>query len=468
MFLSLHAKSLQYFIYITLISILLISIAFRLSFEDCFAIYLDNKREDEINRFTEMLESEYEKTKKINSSTIEKVLPFQAMTESLFYRAYDNDGKLVVDSTHLIEEIARIREEKSSNSFIIEDFDLTTEERTLYSKNKEIGKLEIFYNRNYEKGEFQFKQRLNKYMIYAGITILIFGIMISFFYSSKLTVGLRIIRDAAKELQKHNLGVRLPEKNASSEVEQLVQAFNDLAESLSHQETLRKQFSIDISHELRTPISTVRSQLEAFIDGVWEPTPERLKKCNDEFQRLVRLVNDLEELMCAENPELKLEKSYVLINDMLNSTSCTYAYKFEEKNIEFEIILSNKDIWVNVDKYRLNQVIANLLDNSLKYTSKGGKVILFVKENYDNVTISVEDNGVGISKENLPHVFERFYRGDKSRDRKTGGFGIGLSIVKALVTAHKGSICIKSEIGKGTKVILKLPKEATISSTKPA
>ncbi len=465
MFKTLHSKLIIYFILISLISIFLMSIAFRFSFEDCFAIYLDNKRNDEIERFTNILINEvprstFQQNQLIDTSeTLDTLLSYQAVTEGLFYRVYNESGDLILDSTDLVKQIAAKMDNDDGFNAKIDDLELEKEERILDINGEKIGSVVVHYRLGYKKGEFQFKERLNRYIIIAEITILIIAFLISFFFSKRLTAGLNQIRNAAKELLRHNLNVRMPvKKSYAEEMQHVAEAFNELAESLSHQENLRKQFSSDLAHEFRTPIATLRSIVEALQDKVWEPTPERLEQCHNELMRLVHLVDELEKLMAVENPKIQFNIKSINAKQYLQDIERYFSYSFNQKNISFSVTGIKDDVIFKGDPERLNQIFSNLLNNSLKYTPDGGRVKVGFYEKDQMVHFSIQDDGEGISKEDLPHVFERFYRGDKSRDRKTGGVGIGLSIVKALVQAQHGLIVIESELKKGTIVTVSFPK----------
>lgn len=458
MFRSLHSKLLFYFFILSLLSIFLMSIAFRLSFDECFTIYLDNKREEEIERFMNKLHDVYllegKSYKKALSETSElkPLLSYQAVTENLFYEVISADGTVILDSTHLMTDLLNITVNDENKRETFADFGYYSDTRPFLINGDQVGTVISYYKLGYKKGEFQFKERLNKYILVAEMTMIAIAVLVSFFFSNKLTLGLRRVRDTARELLRRNLSVRMPVKGLPEEVQQVAASFNELAESLSQQDKLRKQFSTDLAHEFRTPIATLRSQIEALQDKIWEPTPEKLNQIHAELMRLVRLVDELEKLMAVENPKLQLNMEPISLNEKLAIIRDDHLPLFRKKNIEFTM----KDLPANkmflADHDRFVQIISNLLNNAYKYTDEGGRVTIRAYENDGYLHIQIEDTGVGISSEDLPYVFERFYRGDKSRDRKTGGIGIGLSIVKALVVAQGGTIEIESQLYEGTKV----------------
>lgn len=429
------------------------SIAFRYSFEDCFSLYLDNRRENEIDSFKDSLGQLVVTGKLTTNDSFETLVSYQAMTEGLFYQVYNSKNQLIYDSTDLMEKLSNIK----GNSEL-QKLGFASSNQSFLTKDGEHGTIVTYYKFGYKKGEFQFQERLNNYIVAAEATMVVLAIIVSFFFSKTLTTGLRSISNAAGELLRHNLNMRMPVKGLSAEMQQVAFSFNELAESLSYQESLRKQFSTDLAHEFRTPIATLRSQIEAFIDGIWEPTKDRLEQVHGELMRLVGLVNDLEKLMAAENPNIQLNIERQSVIERVNCVYHHFQRAFTEKQIAFEIEGNLPNTYFLADRNRFVQIITNLLQNSLKYTNSGGNVSIGVIEKEEMVHFTVKDTGTGISKEDIPHVFERFYRGDKSRDRKTGGIGIGLSVVKALVVAHSGTIEIDSEMNKGTCVTVSFKK----------
>jgi signal transduction histidine kinase len=227
-------------------------------------------------------------------------------------------------------------------------------------------------------------------------------------------------------------------------------------EALDSQEALRKRLTNDVAHELRTPLTAISSYLEMMIEGIWKPTPERLRSCYEEIERITGLVSDLERLAKVENENLRLEKADM---DLL-ALAQTVAGNFESESVKkkLSLIVSGEEPHVNADKNRLAQVITNLLSNAIKYTPEGGSVRITVKDTPKNGVIIVKDTGIGIPKDELPLIFERFYRTDKSRSRRTGGAGIGLTIAKSVVEAHGGSVTVESGTEQGSEFTVEIPK----------
>jgi signal transduction histidine kinase len=442
---------------VSLIGILALSLFIQYGFESSFKSYLDHNREKEIQRLVNEIEKNYKQSGNFSSTQVNEYIHEYAMSDQLYFQLYDSMDHLQMDSSKIrgmmnslgITEPVNNGEEWQSKPY------------TLTVNNKIIGKLVAIYpEKIIDNDDYTFLQTI-QYYIYASVCLaIVLAILFSMIFSKKLTSGLKKLSFATKELRQHNLDIRIPLSGLPTEVKELAISFNKLAESLAKEELLRKQFTGDLAHELRTPLATLRSQIEAFQDGIWEPTSQRLAQCHEELMRLVRFVNEMEKLLAAENPQIRLEKINLEAGGILTVLWEMFQPLCKQKGVELIMREPLQEEWFKADKDRLVQILTNVLNNALKYTPEGKSVTLSVlSEEDDYVGFMIEDEGPGISEDDIPHIFERFYRGDKSRDRKTGGVGIGLSIVKALMDAHNGMIKVKSKVNKGTSMILWFPKE---------
>ena len=240
------------------------------------------------------------------------------------------------------------------------------------------------------------------------------------------------------------------------EIDNLINSINDLSKELYNMENMRKRLTSDISHELRTPLTSIQTHLEAMIDGIWEPSPERLNSVNEEVIRLSHLVNQLKNLAKYDNEKNKLEISEVDLKQLVKNIIYNNESYALEKNIKINSNL--EEIRAFIDKEKISQVIINLLSNAIRYTNNNGEIFIKLYEFEDFIKISVKDNGIGIPKESLDYIFERFYRVDKSRCRNTGGTGVGLTICKSIIDLHGGNIEVKSELNVGSEFIITIPK----------
>lgn len=234
------------------------------------------------------------------------------------------------------------------------------------------------------------------------------------------------------------------------------ESVNLLAINLQKHDSIRKRIVSDVSHELRTPLAALQINLEALVDGIIQPTQERLSGIYIEVLRVNRLVGDLTQLTKYENKSEKLNLSTFNLSEIIY----TIKFSLESKAINREITLLVDSTVQDVigDSDKLSQVLVNLVSNSIKYSEKGGTILLSSYEKEEGIIIRVKDEGIGIPIEDLPYIFERFYRVDQSRDKETGGAGIGLTITKEIIEAHGGNIVIESSPGHGTEVIVTLPK----------
>ena len=225
----------------------------------------------------------------------------------------------------------------------------------------------------------------------------------------------------------------------------------------------RREFVANVSHELRTPLTTMRSYLEALADGAWqdeEIAPNFLEVTRTETERMIRLVNDLLQLSKMDSTDYKLNKEWVDFVVFYDRIIDRFEMS-KQQNVTFKRKLPDHVIFVEIDEDKMTQVLYNIISNALKYSPEGGQVTFAIKEKNDTIIVSVSDEGVGIPKESIGKIFDRFYRVDKARTRKLGGTGLGLAIAKEMVNAHGGRIWASSKEGKGTTISFSLPFERT-------
>lgn len=225
----------------------------------------------------------------------------------------------------------------------------------------------------------------------------------------------------------------------------------------------RREFVANVSHELRTPLTTMRSYLEALADGAWqdeEIAPNFLEVTRTETERMIRLVNDLLTLSKMDSTDYRMKLEWVNFVDFFNRIIDRFEVA-KNQNVTFKRKLPDHVIFVEADEDKMTQVLYNIISNALKYSPEGGQVTFSIKEKQNNIVVSVSDQGMGIPKESIGRIFDRFYRVDKARTRKMGGTGLGLAIAKEIVSAHGGSIWATSQEGKGTTISFSLPFEYT-------
>jgi two-component system OmpR family sensor kinase/two-component system sensor histidine kinase BaeS len=280
-----------------------------------------------------------------------------------------------------------------------------------------------------------------------------------------ITTPLANVMAAADAVAEGDLSVRIPEKTPG-EFGQLARSFNRMVEELERTDQQRRNLTADVAHELRTPLHIIQGNLEGVLDGVYEPTSEHINGTLDETRLLARLVDDLRTLSLAEAGQLPLRLEPVDVAELLADVSTSFSGQAEAAGIDLRVEAdeSLSDLMVIADVGRLDQVISNLLVNALRHTPSGGVITLRAVRISDLVRLTVSDTGTGIPPEDLPHIFDRFWRGDPSRSRADGvGGGLGLAIARQLVQAHHGRINVESKPDQGTTFTIDLPPTDAIS-----
>ncbi|WP_161879789.1 sensor histidine kinase [Alkalibacterium sp. MB6] len=453
--LTLRTRILLYLLVVSLSGVFITSFTIFFGVENQFTDYLKKNREERIETIKKEVLQQYDETGELTNEQLNNMLHQQAMTENLYFKLYDSNGELLIDSTSLRSMMGMMNGTQSS----IDPNDYQSTSYQLKNNNEVIGNLTVFYPEQLMGEDFIFLKSIKRNILLAVMVTVILSILFSLLFSNRLTSGFKKLINAIAELRNHQWRTRIPVKELTDEMKPLGESFNQLAASLAKEERLRKEFTANFAHELRTPLATLRSHIEAFQDGIWEPDSKRLEQCHEELMRLVRLVKELEKLIAAENPQIRLDKTRLETGKLLSFIKEQFNPLFMKKGVNLEVQNTEEQHWFNGDRDKIIQILTNIVNNALQYTPQGKRVSVYIEEKNDQISFIVKDEGEGISEDDLPFLFERFYRGDKSRDRETGGVGIGLSIVKALVEAHQGEIKIDSQLNVGTTVEVQLPKE---------
>lgn len=293
-----------------------------------------------------------------------------------------------------------------------------------------------------------------------GIISIVFAAIAGIILAGKISVPVKAATRAAKDIAQGNYNNRINTDICTMELSELGNAVNHMAESLDNQEMLRRRLTSDMAHELRTPVANVSSNIEAIIEGALEPTNERLSSCYNELERITGIITELEKLRQIEGENMILHIGHVDIYELAKEVKLIFENEMSKKNIRCDIIGEHIDVCVDKDK--MSQVLNNLISNAVKYTDNYGNIQITVIQENENVVITVEDNGCGIDDNDIPYIFERFYRTDKSRNRSTGGAGIGLTITRAIVQLHGGTIHVESKKGVGSLFKVTIPANKQI------
>jgi signal transduction histidine kinase len=276
---------------------------------------------------------------------------------------------------------------------------------------------------------------------------------------SRVLIGpIRELTEAAQQMSKGNFGVRVKVRSRD-EIGQLRRAFNEMSQRLADFHKSRRELLADISHEIRSPLARIQSDAEILIDKKMEEEErgEHLKAICRDVQNVSQIIEDLSMLSRLEDDQLELSVSPASLQEVLSEETSRFRLQLEDKGIALNQSVAEGIPLVMMDPKRTRQVISNLLMNALRYTPRGGTVDISLQKKDPFVEVSIRDTGRGIPKEELPYVFNRFYRVDKSRSRTSGGTGLGLAIARHFVEAQGGQIRAESEVGKGTSVTFTLP-----------
>lgn len=296
-----------------------------------------------------------------------------------------------------------------------------------------------------------------------GAAILL-AFVLSALIAARVVRPVRALAGAAGAIARGAHHARVPERS-SDELGQLAHSFNEMAASLERAENVRRQLLADVAHELRNPLATIESYVEALSEGVLPPDQENWRALRGETARLQRLVNDLQEVSRAEAHQLELSRTRVDVDTVIRDAVRAAAPAFSTKGVALMQEPLARSPIVDVDRERLAEVLANLLANALRHTPVGGEVRVSGGEEAHLAAITVKDSGEGIAPEHLERVFERFFRADPARSRSSGGTGIGLAIVRAIVEAHGGTVTAASGgLGLGASFTIRLP---IATETKP-
>jgi two-component system OmpR family sensor kinase/two-component system sensor histidine kinase BaeS len=264
------------------------------------------------------------------------------------------------------------------------------------------------------------------------------------------------VLDAAEKVSQGDFSVRVPE-NRHSSFRSLERSFNRMVSELERVDQQRRNLTADVAHELRTPLHVIQGYLEGILDGVYPPDEDTVNMMLDETHLLARLVDDLRTLSLAEAGELPLQLQEVSLTEVIADVHTSFSGQAEAAGVSLNTDVE-ENLTLTADPDRLDQILSNLVVNALRHTPEGGETTITAQGDGNRVYITVEDNGEGISPEDLPFIFDRFWRADKSRQHVDGtGHGLGLAIAQQLVRAHRGEINVVSEVGVGTKFTLEFP-----------
>ena len=442
-------------------SILLASFISNYTIGKKFEDYLVDEHKTKVSNAVKIIDDLYSNKKELSNINTDEIQRYAELQE-LYIEVKDLNNNTLYNSgnSHLQHSLMM---ENMMNGMMHNFSEMNIgeykeENHPLIVNNKKVGTITIgYFGTSYlTSASVTFISTLNRSFILSAVAALVFGFIISVIISRQLSKPLVKITDTANKMRTGDLEVRANVKSNTKEIDELSDSINYLAETLKNQERLRKRLTSDMAHELRTPLTTLKTHVEAFVDGIWEPTAERFEAFYEEIQRLTKMVDNLRNLAKLEQSNLNLNKSKVNLSAELEKIIDNFKPLYIKENYELTSSITSEIITI-IDKDKFKQIMNNLLSNPHKYLKPNGKVQVILKKEKENIVIKVIDNGIGIPEKDLPYIFERFYRSDLSRNKSTGGSGIGLTITKAFVEAHGGKIYAYSKVNEGTNFTVELP-----------
>lgn len=450
------------FAFIVLITVAVISVTANGLISRQFEQYVAQQRKMSSEQLAQSLSFQYHAEDGTWNVDYIHGLGMYALKDGYLIRLSDAEGQVIWDAENhdmtLCHQIMQdIRTQMSQRRPDL-DGNFTTYRYDLKQNDEVIGYLDVSYYSPYylNESDFRFLDSLNRILLVVGICAAAAAAAAGAVLAKSLSVPLLKVTEITRKISDGDYGARLETENGQTqEIAALSGAVNHMAESLERQETLRRRLTSDVAHELRTPVANVSLNLEMMLDEVWEPTKDRLQSCYEELGRISGIISDLEKLRQMEAENMNLELEPVNLLELAQAVETAFEPDLKKKKLTCEV--SGEAAAVMGDQRRLHQVIFNLVSNAVKYSTEGGSIQIRVKQEKHKAVLIVEDQGIGMAEEELPLIFERFYRTDLSRSRKTGGAGIGLAIVKAIVQAHQGTVTVTSKVGCGSRFTVTLP-----------
>ena len=421
-----------------------------------FNAFLEGDAEDRVYWLLAHLEGSYESSTGWHRN-VQAEDALWALNLGFELKLKDEAGEVIMDTEKAIETasplarrrlmaLSQYRTGGTSGEFI---------PYPLFLKGVQIGTLELRELRHTKEETF-----IRRSDIFLLLSVLVIGglaILLSIFFSTRLTRPIKELASAASAIG-HGDYTSQVAVTRRDEVGELSESFNRMAKALETHELLRRKLIADVAHELRTPLGVMRGELEAMMDGLLPDNPERLQSLYEETGRLKSMVDGIEELNRAEASVLSLQCQEFDAQSFLTHIVDRFAAAFQEKGVTLQLACDSAT-GIFADPDRLSQIVVNLLVNALRATGQGGYITIYVTQTVEEVGISVEDDGSGIRAEDLPYIFERFYRGPG------GGLGIGLTIVKELAGAQGGRVEVKSVHGQGSLFTIYLPARGVHNSS---
>ena len=432
--------------------------------ETHFADYIEERYDSELARYTSNLESLFSKDKSWENHSQEiGIIGQNALQNSIILRVYDENDTLLWEpssyetkNTHMMMDHSNQMQHMRRMMPSVEDNVVQTQV-PLLNNGEEVGRVEIqsMGALTYTIHDALFISDMRKSLVIVALISLLIAFFFALLVSKKFSSPIVAIQNFTKEISKGRYPELALKQTGIQEIDSLMTSVKDLSNQLQRQQEIRNRLSSDIAHEIRTPLTTLKGNIEAMIDGVWEVTEERLLLCHNEVNRIARLIGQIDQINELESHETVLEKTRFDLMELLQQVVHAFQPLFRDKDIHYTI--TGDALYIVADRDKMNQVATNLLANALKFTPPAGEIEIHTYKEKQKAFFEIKDTGQGIPPEEVNQIFERFYMAEPSRNKNISGQGIGLSIVKGIIQAHQGQIAVKSEYGKGTSFLISLP-----------
>lgn len=415
-----------------------------------FARYLDGESQDRVQRVVALLEGSYDANAGWQRERLATDLAW-ALQLGVEVQLFDAGGRPVISSVEAVDSLSpRMRKRVRDATGYVAVLDGAAVPYPLYLRGEEIGHLDA---RLLDQVKEDYFVRSSNRVLLISVSLLgVVAVLAGIIASRRLARPILELVDASSDIAGGNLSRRVAD-SGHDEIGRLSSSFNSMARNLEAQEKLRRTLLSNAAHELRTPLAIISGELEGMLDGVLPTDRNALQSLHDEARRLTAILDGVDELARAEASTLNLQKETFALKPYLTSIISRFDRLSAEQHAV--LLLDCPDhLRIHADPDRLSQVIINLIGNSIRAVAPGGRIAIIAAADGDQVSLEISDNGCGIPDGELPHVFERFYKG------KNGGLGLGLAIVQELVAAHGGTVAVRSTVGSGTTFRVLLPFKA--------
>jgi two-component system sensor histidine kinase BaeS len=445
------------YLLVAALCVLMVSLLANLVLETAFRRYLANTREHDARQVAARLGPLADTGGSWDMAAVEAV-GMAALEQGMIVKVADGAGRVVWDATvhnnGLCTETLTHMAQNTTSRYPSWHGSYAETRYPVSAGAQEVGFVAVgYYGPFYlDDQQLAFITMLNRMLGWVSLAAMAIAVAMGLLSARRIAIPLGRFAEATRRIAEGRRDVRITQRTRIRELDEISGSVNDLARTLGEQEALRRRLTADMAHELRTPLATLQSHLEALIDGVWEPDPARLAGLHEETLRITRLMTELESLARVEGDSASLRKVPTDLSALVGGIVRNHELPFDRKGVGLRFAAGPgvEGASISVDPDRLSQAVINLLANALEFTPSGGSVEVRVTATGTGYEIAVRDTGIGISAEDLPRIFERFYRVDASRSRETGGTGIGLAIARAIVEAHGGTISAESEPGRGS------------------